>query len=82
VTNPDLPSAPLYVALGQALRVLRKRAGLTQLETAERVGIRSTFVSQIENGARGMRFHTMMAMLEAYGADLGDLDLEFKLAAA
>lgn len=78
MTNPDLPSAPLYVALGQALRVLRKRAGLTQQEVAEIVGIRSTFVSQIENGARGMRFHTMIAMLDACEADLGALSAVFE----
>jgi transcriptional regulator with XRE-family HTH domain len=67
-----------YIQLGIAMRGLRKRAGLTQVEAAARVGIRSTFVSQIENGARGMRWHTMLALLDAYNADLTDLAARYK----
>jgi transcriptional regulator with XRE-family HTH domain len=55
------------------LRELRHTAGLTQVEAAELVGIRSTFVSLIERGERGMRWHTLRAFLHAYGADLRDL---------
>jgi XRE family transcriptional regulator, fatty acid utilization regulator len=73
MTNPSLPSAAEYAALGRALRDLRRGAGLTQAEAAELVGIRSTFVSLIERGQRGMRWHTLQAMLRAYGADLRDL---------
>jgi transcriptional regulator with XRE-family HTH domain len=73
MTNPSLPSAAEYAALGRALRELRRSAGLTQVEAAEIVGIRSTFVSLIERGERGMRWHTLLAMLRAYGADLRDL---------
>jgi transcriptional regulator with XRE-family HTH domain len=70
MTNPSLPSAAEYVALGRALRELRRSAGLTQKQAAEIIGIRSTFVSLIERGQRGMRWHTLLAMLRAYGADL------------
>jgi transcriptional regulator with XRE-family HTH domain len=73
MTNPRLPSASEYAALGQALRVLRKRAGLTQVQAAEIIGIRSTFVSLIERGERGMRWHTLLAFLRAYHADLRQL---------
>jgi transcriptional regulator with XRE-family HTH domain len=73
MTNPSLPSAAEYAALGRALRELRRSAGLTQVEAAEIVGIRSTFVSLIERGERGMRWHTLLAMLRAYGADLRGL---------
>jgi len=73
------PPAP-YLKLGIAMRALRKRAGLTQVEAAQHVGIRSTFVSQIENGARGMRWHTMLALLDAYNADLEDLAAFYKRA--
>jgi transcriptional regulator with XRE-family HTH domain len=73
MTNPSLPSAAEYAALGHALRELRRTAGLTQVEAAELVGIRSTFVSLIERGERGMRWHTLLAFLRAYGADLRDL---------
>jgi transcriptional regulator with XRE-family HTH domain len=70
MTNPSLPSAAEYAALGRALRELRHSAGLTQQQAAEIIGIRSTFISLIERGERGMRWHTLLAMLRAYGADL------------
>ncbi len=70
MTNPSLPSAAEYAALGRALGELRHSAGLTQVQTAELVGIRSTFVSLIERGQRGMRWHTLLAFLRAYHADL------------
>jgi transcriptional regulator with XRE-family HTH domain len=70
MTNPSLPSAAEYAALGRALRELRRSAGLTQKQAAEIIGIRSTFISLIERGQRGMRWHTLLAMLRAYGADL------------
>jgi transcriptional regulator with XRE-family HTH domain len=73
MTNPSLPSAAEYAALGRAMRELRRTAGLTQKQAAEIVGIRSTFVSLIERGERGMRWHTLMALLRAYGADLRNL---------
>jgi transcriptional regulator with XRE-family HTH domain len=70
MANPKLPAAEEYAALGRALRELRRSAGLTQQQAAEIIGIRSTFVSLIERGQRGMRWHTLLAMLRAYGADL------------
>ncbi len=73
MSNPRLPAAEEYVALGRALKRLRQRAGLTQVQVAEIVGIRSTFVSLIERGERGMRWHTLQAFLRAYGADMHQL---------
>lgn len=70
MSNQRLASADEYAALGRALRQLRRAAGLTQVQAAEMVGIRSTFVSLIERGERGMRWHTLLAFLRAYGADL------------
>ena len=70
MAKPKLPAAEDYAALGRALRLLRHNAGLTQKQAAELVGIRPTFVSLIERGERGMRWHTLLAFLVAYGADL------------
>jgi transcriptional regulator with XRE-family HTH domain len=70
MTDPDLPSADDYAALGRALRALRRAAGLTQEQAGATIGIGATFISQIENGHRGMRWHTLLAFLAAYGADL------------
>jgi transcriptional regulator with XRE-family HTH domain len=73
VVNPELPSAADYAALGRALCSLRERAELTQKEAATAIGVKDTFVSQIENGHRGMRWHTLLAFLAAYGTDLHGL---------
>lgn len=70
MVNPELPSAADYAALGRALCALRERAELTQKDAAARIGVKDTFVSQIENGHRGMRWHTLLAFLAAYSADL------------
>ncbi len=73
MTDPELPSAADYIALGRALRTMRRRAGLTQVQTAEQVGMRDTFISQIENGHRGMRWHSLLAFLNAYDSSLREL---------
>jgi transcriptional regulator with XRE-family HTH domain len=73
VTSPKLPNAAEYEVLGRALRTLRRKAGLTQRQAAERVGIRSQFVSEVERGRRGMRWHTLTATVRAYKATLKQL---------
>lgn len=61
------------VALGRALRELRDRAGLRQDELGARLGIDATYISQVENGRRGVRWHTVMRFLRALDVTLGDL---------
>jgi transcriptional regulator with XRE-family HTH domain len=60
-------------AFGRALRELRQQATLTQEQLAARVGIGATYLSQIENGHRGARWHTVMRLLRALDATLADL---------
>ena len=71
VTSPKLPNSAEYEALGRALRTLRRKAGLTQRQAAERIGIRSQFVS-------GMRWHTLTATVRAYKATLKQLAEEIE----
>jgi transcriptional regulator with XRE-family HTH domain len=59
--------------LGRALLLLRDQAGLRQEEVATRAGIGVTYVSQLENGHRGARWHTIRRLLDALGADLHEL---------
>lgn len=61
------------VVLGRALRELRDRAGLRQDELGARLGIDATYISQVENGRRGVRWHTVMRFLRALDASLADL---------
>lgn len=69
MAGPD----PDYLALGGALRVLRRRANLTQVQAGDRVGIRNTHVSAVERGEGGLSYRTMLALLRVYGATLRDL---------
>lgn len=61
------------VVLGRGLRELRDRSGLRQDELGSRLGIDATYISQVENGRRGVRWHTVMRFLRALDATLADL---------
>lgn len=61
------------IVLGRALRGLRDRARLRQDELAARLGIDATYISQVENGRRGVRWHTVIRFLRALDATLADL---------
>lgn len=63
-------------SVGGALRALRHRADLTQEVLAARSGIDVTYISQVENGRRGVRWHTVMRLLRAMGMRVGDLAAE------
>lgn len=63
-------------SVGGALRTLRHRADLTQEALAVRSGIDVTYISQVENGRRGVRWHTVMRLLRAMGMRVGDLAAE------
>jgi transcriptional regulator with XRE-family HTH domain len=69
--SPD--AAADQLALGRALRQLRQRAGVTQLELATRANTDDTYISQVEKGHIGVRWHTTMRLLRALDATLLDL---------
>jgi HTH-type transcriptional regulator, competence development regulator len=61
-------------AFGDYLRGLRKQAGLSQRELAQRGGIDFTYLSKIENGRVDPPGEaTMRALARALGADAEDL---------
>ncbi|MGD0454494.1 MAG: helix-turn-helix transcriptional regulator [Solirubrobacteraceae bacterium] len=64
MTSPD------QQAVGRALRELRKQAGLTQEQVAERMGTSSTYLSRLEAGQRDIRLSTVLRLLDALGSDL------------
>jgi transcriptional regulator with XRE-family HTH domain len=70
---PKQPHKAEYERLGRALRQLRHTAGLTQEQAGEHVGARGQFVSEAERGARGLSWHRLLGLLDAYGATLYDL---------
>jgi transcriptional regulator with XRE-family HTH domain len=69
--DPDNTDDPHV--LGQAMRVLRDRAGITQKVLAERASTSEAYVSNIEGGRRDARWSTLIRLLRALGADLRQL---------
>lgn len=58
----------LRQAAGQWLRRQREQAGLTQVEVAERIGVRYyTFISQIESGVGRVPIESQRAWADALG---------------
>ncbi|MEA3036827.1 MAG: hypothetical protein QOH04_2604 [Sphingomonadales bacterium] len=58
---------------GNRLRELRKKAGLTQIELAERTGVSQSAISQIENGETPLNvpwMRTFARVLDCAPADL------------
>jgi transcriptional regulator with XRE-family HTH domain len=75
---PDVSEAERdQVILGATLRALRERASLTQEQFCDRTGMDATYLSQLENGHRGIRWATVMRLLRALDLDLTDLAEEY-----
>lgn len=52
-------------AIGSRLRTLRRRAGLTQLETAQRAGLSDRAYADIERGNVNLRAETILSICAA-----------------
>jgi transcriptional regulator with XRE-family HTH domain len=72
VTNPPDD----YADIGQALRALRRKAGLSQAEAGAAVGVGHKHLSAVEKGRRGISWPTTRALLRAYDATLSDFARE------
>lgn len=73
---PDTPESRLAerqeifrIALTQAMRDARKRVGLTQKQLAERLGVGQSWVSKLESANNDHTFESVIAYLNALGAD-------------
>jgi transcriptional regulator with XRE-family HTH domain len=68
----ELTAEQDQLILGQALRALRKRTGMTQEQVAERLGVDPTFVGRLERGQRGAHWRTIRRILAAVDASVSD----------
>jgi transcriptional regulator with XRE-family HTH domain len=68
----ELTAEQDQLILGQALRALRKRSGMTQEQVAERLGVDPTFVGRLERGQRGAHWRTIRRILAAVNASVSD----------
>lgn len=63
--NPEL-----YKKIGQKLQEARKKAGLTQEQVADFLGINKILISYYENGTREISIATLQSLANLYGYTL------------
>ena len=61
------------MTIGEAIKDARIKAGMTQAELAERLGISPQAVSQYERGKKNPRLSTIQKFADALGIDVSDL---------
>jgi transcriptional regulator with XRE-family HTH domain len=65
------PRSPEHAALGEAIRRLRIRAGLSQEQLAERAATDLSQVGGLERGMRNPTYTTLSRLAAALGTDVG-----------
>ncbi len=70
---PNIPSASPAFSIGQRIRDLRKRAGLSQFQLAERAKVNPATMGALERGSANPRFSTLVRIAEALHATVTDL---------
>jgi len=58
--------------VGQVLRWLRKERSLRQLDVAKRAGVAASQVTKWENETQGLRFESLVEVLDALGVTMGE----------
>ena len=67
-----------YRVFTQTLRAARERAGLTQIELAERLKITQSFLSKVERGERRLDMVQVRSWCRALGMTLPDFVAQFE----
>jgi len=71
-----------YAALCRLLRETRERAGLTQVELAEKIGETQSYVSKVERGERRLDLVQLQVFCRAMKSSLSDFVAVFEGAAS
>lgn len=61
------------IALGKRIRRLRKAAGLTQEQLAEKVRVSTTHIGLVETGKRRISLQALQRVASALGVKTGEL---------
>jgi len=64
---------PTLKTLGESIRSLRKKQGLTQEQLAERSGLDSTYISGIERGIRNPSFKSLVSLAKGFGISISEM---------
>lgn len=63
----------LQIAVGLAVRSIRKSAGLSQEQLADKCGLHRTYVGSVERGERNISLENILALSEVLGLHPSDL---------
>jgi len=69
----ELENGEILQMLGRGIRFLRKRAGLTQQELGELVGLNPNYISAIERGQRNVTIITLEKLGQGLGVDIDEM---------
>ena len=67
------PKSPEHAALGRAIREVRRSAGISQEDLADRSRLHRTYVGGIERGERNVSFGNLLKLANALDVRLSDL---------
>lgn len=62
-----------YTKLGQRIRSVRKKKGLTQFELSEQIGRSAPYISYIENGNKTMSLETLVLIANRLNVSADEL---------
>lgn len=71
--EPDLAVSARRAAVGQRMRELRQRAGLTQAQLADAAGLSRGFYLRVEAGRRTLSLDNVFAIAAALGVSIREL---------
>lgn len=60
--------------IGQKIKYSRKKAGLTQKELGESLGVSAAMIAQYESGKRNPKIETLIKISEALDCEVSDID--------
>lgn len=61
------PVSPPHLALGEAIREIRKARGFSQEQLGLEAGLDRTYVGGVERGERNLSYSSLMRIAEALG---------------
>ena len=67
------PRSPEHAALGEAVRQLRLKVGMSQEQLAESAGTALTQVGGVERGVRNPSYTTLLRLADALGTSVGQV---------
>lgn len=72
------PRSPDHAALGQAVEELRREAGLTQEELADRMNTESPTVGKLERGVANPTFSSLLRVARGLSIELSEIVERFE----